>query len=237
MSSTTQTILITGANRGIGLAVTKQYLAKGETVLGACREPEKSAALQELGKLYPQTLRTVQLDVNSDESATAAGKATASKVDHIDALINMAAIMPTYDIKLEQLDMNDMRQAFETNVLGPMRVTRAFLPLLRRASNARVVNISTGVSSLTHKDNPNFYAYGSTKTALNMISRIMAFEFKKDNITVVSLDPGWVKTDMGGVNAPLAPEESSSGIVKTVNGLRPEDSSFFFDYTGKKLEW
>ncbi len=237
MGSTSQIILITGANRGIGYAVTKQYLAKGETVLGACREPEKNEALQELQKLYPQTLKTVQLDVNSDGSAIAAGKTAASKTDHIDVLINMAAIMPTYDIKLEQLDMNDMRRAFETNVLGPMRVTRAFLPLLRRSSDPRVINISTGVSSLTHKDNPNFYAYGASKTALNMISRIMAFEFKKDNITVISLDPGWVQTDMGGVNAPLSTEESSSGIVKTVNGLKKVDSSFFFEYTGKRLEW
>jgi NAD(P)-dependent dehydrogenase (short-subunit alcohol dehydrogenase family) len=237
MNASAQTILITGANRGIGLAVTKRYLEKGDEVLGACREPGKSETLAELVKLYPGQLKTLALDVNDEESVKAAAKSAAPASGRVDALINMAAIMPTYDIRLEKLDMNDMRQAFETNVLGPMRVTRAFLPLLRKSSRARVVNISTGVSQLSEKNNPNFYAYGSTKTALNMISRIMAFEFQPENITVISLDPGWVQTDMGGVNAPLKPEESSSGILKVVDGLKPSDSSFFFDYTGRKLNW
>lgn len=237
MGTSGQIVLITGANRGIGLAVTTRYLEKGDTVLGACREPAKSSALAELAKRYPGKLRTVQLDVNDEDSVRQAAKSLASDTDKIDVVINMAAIMPTYDIRLEKLDMNDMRQAFETNVLGPMRVTRSFLPFLRRSSNARVVNVSTGVSSLSHKDNPNFYAYGSTKTALNMITRIMAFEFQKENITVISLDPGWVQTDMGGVNAPLKPEESSSGILKTVDALKASDSSFFFDYTSQKLDW
>ncbi len=232
-----QTILITGANRGIGLAVTTRYLEKGDNVLGACREPQKSEALRDLEKLYPGKLKMVSLDVNSDESAAAAGKEAASKTEKVDVLINMAAIMPTYDVKLEQLDLNDCKKAFETNVLGPLRATRAFLPLLRKSSNPRVLNVSSGVSSLTHKDNPFFYAYGTSKTALNMMTRILAFEFKKENITVIALDPGWVKTDMGGVNAPLTPKESSTGIVKTADSLNAEDSSFFFDYTGKKLDW
>jgi NAD(P)-dependent dehydrogenase (short-subunit alcohol dehydrogenase family) len=175
-----ETILVTGANRGIGLAVAKV----------------------------------------------------------LDILINMAGIMPgKYDAKLEDLNFDDCRKAYETNTLGPLRITRYFLPLLRKSKKARVINVTSGLGSISGTDNPNFYAYGGSKAALNKVTRTLALELKKENIVAIVLDPGWVKTDMGGPNAWLTPEESSTAIVKTAKALSMDQTSLFIYNDGKELKW
>ena len=150
----------------------------------------------------------------------------------------MAGILPRpHDTKLENLDLQQCREAFETNALGPLRTSRGFLPLLRKAKKPRVVNVTSGCGSLSGKDNGEFYAYGTSKAALNMLSLTFAFEFKKEGIICVALDPGWVKTDMGGSNAQLTPEESSQAIVKTVKELTLERTASFIYNNGKELKW
>jgi NAD(P)-dependent dehydrogenase (short-subunit alcohol dehydrogenase family) len=231
-------ILVTGANRGIGLAVTKVFLSEGDRVFAACRDPKKAVELQELKKNHPQNLDLVEYDANSDKSVEAAAKEVAKKTDHLDVLINMAGIMlRPHDAKLEDLDFAQCRETFETNVLGPLRGSKFFLPLLRKSNQARIVNVTSGLGSISGTDNPHFYAYGASKSALNKVTRTLALELKPDNIVAVALDPGWVKTDMGGPNAWLTPEESSSAIVKTVKNLKMEQTSLFIHNDGKVLSW
>ena len=233
-----ETVLVTGANRGIGLAVAKVYAESGDKVFAACRQPEKADELKSLQKNHPGLVDLVALDVDSDESVKSAAKEVGGKAGHLDALINMAGIMPgRYDAKLEEMDFNDSRKAYETNVLGPLRTAKFFLPLIRKAKNGRIVNVTSGLGSISGTDNPNFYAYGASKSALNKVSRTLALELKKDNIVCVALDPGWVKTDMGGPNAWLTPEQSSTAIVKTVKDLTMERTSLFIYNDGKTLNW
>ncbi|HUO58623.1 MAG TPA: SDR family oxidoreductase [bacterium] len=233
-----ETVLVTGANRGIGFAVAKVYAESGDKVFAACRQPEKAEELKKLQKSHPGLVEPVALEVDSDDSVQAAAKVVAGKSAHLDALINMAGIMPgKYDSKLEDLDFKYCREAYETNVLGCLRTAKFFLPLLRKAKGARIVNVTSGLGSISGTDNPNFYAYGASKSALNKVSRTLAFELKKDNIVCVALDPGWVKTDMGGPNAWLTPEQSSTAIVKTVKGLTMDRTSLFIYNDGKELNW
>ncbi len=233
-----ENILVTGANRGIGLAITKVLLSQGDQVFAACRQPQQASELQTLKKLNPGKLEILAMGVDSDQQVEAASKEAAQKVQHLDILFNNAGISPPpFDSSLEKVELQKCREAFEVNVLGPMRVTRAFLPLLRKSAKPRVVNSTSGLASLAGKNEGHFYAYGVSKAALNMVTRTMAFEFKGENIIVVCMDPGRVRTDMGGPNASLAPEESASAIVKMVKGLTMAQTSLFLYNDGNPLKW
>ena len=233
-----QNFFITGANRGLGLAATQVALSEGDTVLAACRQPEKSEELKKLKAQYGARLVLVPLDVLSDSSVKEAAALAAKAIPQVDILLNVAGISPgPADAPLEQVDLQKCRDAYEVNVLGPLRVTRAFLPLLKKSANPRVVHFTSGLASLSGKSEGGFYAYGVSKTALNMLSRTMSFDLKKDNIVSVVLDPGWVQTDMGGPNAPLKPMEAAAPIVKTAKNLTLEKSGQFIYHDGKPLNW
>ncbi len=233
-----ENILVTGANRGIGLAVTQALLSQGDRVFAACRQPQQASELQALKKSNPNTLEILTMGVDSDSQVEAAAQEIAQKTSYLDILFNNAGISPPpYDASLEKLDLQKSRDAFEVNVLGPMRVTRAFLPLLRKSKKPRVVNTTSGLASLAGKSEGHFYAYGVSKAALNMVTRTMAFDFKQEGIIVVCMDPGWVRTDMGGPNASLAPEESAAAIVKTAKALTIAQTSLFLYNDGKPLKW
>jgi len=233
-----ETFLITGANRGIGLAVTKVLLSQGDKVFAACREPQKAEELKALQKSYPAALEMVALEVSSDSSVAQAAKTVSAKTPHLDVVFNNAGIQAQpYNAHLEQVELSKMRDSFEVNTLGPLRVSRAFLPLLRKASNPRIVNMTSGLASLSGKSEGAFYPYGVSKAGLNMLTRTMAFDLQGEKIVVVCLDPGWVQTDMGGPNAPLKPEESAGAIARTLKGLTMKQTSLFIYNDGKPLNW
>jgi NAD(P)-dependent dehydrogenase (short-subunit alcohol dehydrogenase family) len=232
-------IVVTGANRGIGLALTARFAELGQRVFAAARDPH-AGALSALTKKYPDRIDTLALDVNSDTSVAAAAEAVRALTPQVHVLVNMAGISPApFDARLETVELDKCRAAFETNVLGPLRVTRALLPLLRAGKTAerpaRVINVSSGVASISGKDNGIFYAYGISKTALNMLSRTMSFDLKDDGICVVALDPGWVRTDLGGPNAHLAPEESALGCANTILDLTLASTGKFLHYSGSEI--
>lgn len=233
-----QIVFLTGANRGIGLAVAKILLANGDTVIGAVRNPSKSGPLDALKAQYPKTLQVVPLDQNDDASTEACGRAVAALTDHVDAVLNIAGVqIPPHDQTLEDLEIQKVRDTYETDVIGPLRVTRALMPLLKKGHNPRLVNVSSGVGSIAMTDNPWFYSYGPAKAALNKVSRTLSFAYKADGVCVVALDPGWVRTDLGGPNAPLAPEESAGAIVKTLSKLDMTYTGKFIYNDGKELPW
>jgi NAD(P)-dependent dehydrogenase (short-subunit alcohol dehydrogenase family) len=176
------------------------------------------------------------MDVTSDESI----KAEESNVDiisaHLDVLVNNAAVFPEEgDESIFEMKLEHFREAFETNVLGVIRVTRAFVPLLEKGTNPRIVNISSGAGSVTAKDDHGYYAYAASKAALNMVTRGLAAEFRPRGICVVAMTPGWVKTDMGGPNAPLTPEQSARAIARTITTLTMEKTSLFLERTGGEV--
>ncbi|HEX4086077.1 MAG TPA: SDR family oxidoreductase [Chthoniobacteraceae bacterium] len=229
-----QTILITGANRGIGLALATELLEKGHRVLAAARHPARAGALEKLRDRHKGALEILQMDVTSDESVAKA----AAGAPPLDILVNNAAVFPEEgDESIFAMDLEHFREAFETNVLGVVRVSRAFFPRLEMGNDPRIVNISSGAGSVAGKDDSSYYAYSASKAALNMVTRAMAAEFRGRGVCVVAMTPGWVRTDMGGSDAPLSPGESATAIAKTITALTMEKSSHFIDRTGAEVSY
>ena len=227
-----QKILVTGASRGIGLALVRELVSQGHSVLGCARDAAGATALKETGAAV------VDLDVDSDESVSAAARHLASQPGGLDILVNNAAIFPEEGNEtLQDMDLRWFREAFETNVIGTVRVTRAFKPLLVRGINPRVVNISSGAGSISKKDDFAYYSYSASKAALNMVTRAIAAEYRGAGICVVAMSPGWVRTDMGGSNAPLSPEESARAIARTVTNLSMKQTSLFLERGGEQSDW
>jgi len=235
-----QNILVTGANRGIGLALTRRFLELGQRVFAGVRTKEKPGPLAELPPEQRERLTLLALDVTSDDSVRAAAARVASYTPRLDVLVNMAGISPApHDARLDAVDLAKCRDAFEVNVIGPLRTAQAFVPLLRAAASsaqpARLVNVSSGVASMAGKDNGMFYAYCVSKTALNMLSLTESFDLKGDHVCVVALDPGWVRTDLGGPNAHLSPEESAHPCADLILGLKLSQTGKFLHYSGSEI--
>lgn len=233
-----QSILITGANRGIGLALTAELLKGGHRVLAVARNPAKASDLEKLRGAHGQLLEVIELDVTSDESVKKAAANVEKMIEGLDVLVNNAAVFPEEgDESIFDMDLEHFREAFETNVLGVIRVTRSFVPLLEKGRNPRIVNISSGAGSVTAKHDHGYYAYSASKAALNMVTRALAAEFRPRSICVVAMTPGWVKTEMGGPNAPLAPEDSARSIARTITALTMDKSSLFLERSGAEVKY
>lgn len=232
-------ILITGANRGIGLALTRAYLERGDRVAATCRLPAKAAELHALKETYRDDLLLVRIDVNLGRSVAAAAEHAQEHFPRLDVLINNAGVAPGRAQEgLETLELAQVRDAFETNALGPLRTTRAFLPLLRKSKQPRVVNVSSGIGSLSRKPpEKHYYAYAASKAALNMFTRVSAAEFKEQGICIVAVTPGWVRTDMGGSDAELDPAVVAGELVTSIDHLTIEQTSLWFDRHGKISEF
>ncbi|MBD3319810.1 MAG: SDR family NAD(P)-dependent oxidoreductase [Chitinivibrionales bacterium] len=232
-------ILITGTSRGIGLALAKSFLSHGATVFATVRNPSSAASLQELQKAHDTALVIVPCDVSRDESVAECAEKTASQTDSLDILVNNAAIYPRPDNeRLENIPFEKIMAAINTNTIGPMRTAKAFIPLLKKGNNPRIVNISSGAGSISKLMAPQpSYGYAISKAALNMATRSMAGDLKEYGITVTAVSPGWVRTDMGGPSAAISPEESATSITKTVLGLTMEKSSLWLNRQGHEAEW
>lgn len=226
-------IFLSGANRGIGLALSRELLARGHALTAGVRAPAKAAELQELASGSGGSLSIVRLDVDSDSSVEQAKQG----LDSLDVLINNAAIFPEEGGEtLEAMELRWFREAFETNVVGVLRLTRALAPLLEKGSNPRVINVSSLAGSIGRKEDHAYYAYSTSKAALNMATRAVAAEYKPRGICVVALSPGWVKTEMGGPNAPLTPEESARSIADAVSTLTMKKAGLFLERNGSVLQ-
>ena len=234
-------ILITGANRGIGLALARAYLERGDRVAAACRHPAKATALNALKETYKDDLAIVRLDVNVSRSVAAAAADMAEHLPRLDVLINNAAISPgRVQEPLATLEMSQVRDAFDTNALGPLRTTRALLPLLKKSRLPRVVNVSSGAGSISDPAmDSHAYAYAGSKAALNMFTRLMAREYKPEGVCIAAMSPGWVRTDMGGADAELDPAAVASEMIAAIDGLTMEQTSLWLDRHGAvgKYAW
>jgi NAD(P)-dependent dehydrogenase (short-subunit alcohol dehydrogenase family) len=222
------TVLITGANRGLGLEMARQYSAAGWRVIGTARKPDSAQELTATGA------QVVQLDVTDQASVDRLARELAGRP--IDMLINNAGIQPLM-WKLDEIDIGTYEKALDVNTVGPVRTTLAFLPNLRSGTGRRIINITTDVSSIAGNTKGGFYGYRESKAALNMFNRSLASELGPEGFVCIVLHPGWVRTDLGGPNAPLGVEESVSGMRKVIESLEPSDNGEFLTWAGERLPW
>ncbi len=221
-------VLVTGANRGLGLELARQYAAAGWSVIGTARSPESANDLKALG------VRVLQLDVADDASVARLARDLGEQP--LDLLINNAGIMDRNQ-SLEEADVAAMARVLDVNALGPMRVTKALLPALRRGQTRQVVSITSGLGSIESNTSGGFYGYRESKAALNMFARSLAADLGDEGFTCIVISPGWVQTDMGGPNANLTPAESVHGMRAVIDKLTPADSGRFYNHDGATLPW
>ena len=221
-------VLITGANRGLGLEFARQYSDDGWTVIGTARSPDRADDLTALD------VEVMQLDVTDADSVSR----LASDLDGraIDMLINNAGIFPRFD-SLAETEFDAVALMLDVNVIGPMRVTQALLPNLTAGTQKKVINISSGLGSIENNGFGRFYGYRESKAAVNMFSKTLAVELADEGFTVLAQHPGWVQTDMGGPEATLTPEESITGMRAVIDNATPEMSGTFWSVDGEQVPW
>jgi NAD(P)-dependent dehydrogenase (short-subunit alcohol dehydrogenase family) len=224
----TGTVLITGANRGIGLELARQYTADGWQVIGTARRPDTADDLRDLD------VTVMQLDVTDQASV----EQLASDLDgqSIDVLINNAGILPMVR-SITDIDFEVFDRIMAVNTVGPIRVTQALLPNLRAGEMKKIINTSSIIGSISRKTSGGFYGYGESKAALNMFTRSLASELRSAGFICIVIHPGWVQTDMGGPNATVAVENSASGIRNVIANLTAEGSGEFWTFEGQRLPW
>lgn len=229
-----QTWMITGANRGIGLAITTQLLRRGDHVIAAVRDPE-AKALVELAAAHPGQLTPLALDVTSDASTAAAKDALAGRA--IDVLLNNAGVYGPRDRQSGlDVDFDAWREVFEVNVYAPLRVAQAFLPNIEAGQGRKIATITSRMGSIGA--NPgNALIYRSSKAAVNMTMVVFGNSVRDRNVSVLLFHPGWVQTDMGGGGADITPAESAGGLIRTIDASGMAETNSFRDYKGEKIAW
>jgi NAD(P)-dependent dehydrogenase (short-subunit alcohol dehydrogenase family) len=227
-TSTPSNYLVTGANRGLGLAFARALSQRGDLVIASARRPDKARELSAL------PVRVEPLDVADRRSIEALARALAGQP--IDVLINNAAIAEAGP-GAARLRPEDLELTFRVNTVGPLAVTQALLPNLRAGRRRLVVSLSSGLGSVSTNDSGGWAAYRISKAALNQLTRTFAAEMANEGFTFILISPGWVRTDMGGSGATLSPAESVAAMLKVLDRVKPSDSGRFFDQRGKQVPW
>lgn len=237
-------VVVTGANRGIGLELVRQLLERGHAVEAATRKPEEANDLKKLGARPSARLRVHACDVNDDASVKAfaaalgegAGVDGRSPVAGVDVLVNNAGVLGKMQSMVD-LDLDDVMHTFSVNALGPIRVTRALLPLLRKSEVRKVIHVTSRMGAIHDNTSGGAYGYRMSKAALNMAMKSMSVDYRKDRIITIVINPGWVQTDMGGTQAPTPVQESVRGILEVMDNVTLEQSGTFWDYRGHTVDW
>lgn len=224
------TILITGTNRGIGLEMAKQALAKGWTVYGSARGEvtDADAHICEHPKFH---------DLRFDVTDHVAVRAAAEAIDApIDILINNAGIIGPERQSTLDMDFDGFAQTLAVNTLAPLAVSQTFLPQLKKSTNPRIVTVSSQMGRMSYAKSDRI-AYRASKAAVNKVMQGLATDLAPMGVAVALVHPGWVRTDMGGAEADIAPAESASGILALAEGLTLEGTGQFYNWDGSPAEW
>ena len=224
------TVLITGAGRGLGLEFARQYAADGWKVIATIRRSDAKATLQSLGADVDVRLADVA-DRGSIGRLAADLRGVA-----IDVLINNAGIYGPSGLAIGKLDYAAWEQVLRVNVLGPAAMSEALRDNVAASGRRIIVMMSSRLGSIMEM-RAGDYLYGSSKAALNAVTKSFASALGGRGVIVVALSPGWVRTDMGGAGAPLAPETSIAGMRKVIAGLSRRDSGRFINYDGSDIPW
>lgn len=231
-----RTVLITGANRGLGLEFTRQLLARGDAVIATCRQPAQATALQALGAAHPGQLRVLALDVASE----AARAQFTAALEHalagtaLDLLINNAGVLHSGE-RFGHVTQAALEESLRVNAIGPFLLTQALAEHLR--DGATVANLTSQLGSIARVSRFGTPSYCAGKAAQNMLGAQLAQALSPRGIVVLQLHPGWVQTDMGGAQAPLSVRESAAGLLAVIAAATPAQSGRFLDWQGQELPW
>lgn len=226
--------LVTGANRGLGLAFTRALLAEGASVLACCRAPEQATALAELREAHPQRLRVLPLALPGEAAIAALAREVEALDVRLDLLVNNAGMLVSGE-RFGTVTADALRDSFAVNAAAPFLLVQALAP--RLADGARVLNVSTRLSSIAGVTELRTPSYAMSKAALNMATRQLAAALRPRGIPVVAVSPGWVRTDMGGSGATLEAEESVRGMLALIDRVTLDDSGRLFGHDGSAIAW
>lgn len=227
-----KTLLITGANRGIGLEYVRQYAAAGWQVIACCRAPATADALNALAQQYA-SIRVEALDVA--DFVAIRRLAASLQTTPIHVLINNAGVYP--ESAFGQTDDDAWLHAFKVNSMSTLKLAEAFMPHLVKAGGAKLVAMTSKMGSIEDNSSGGEYIYRSSKTALNMVVKSLAIDLTKYGVAVALLHPGWVKTDMGGPHGLIDVQTSVNGLRQVIADLSLEDSGKWVAYDGKPIPW
>ena len=229
-------VLVTGANRGLGLEFVRQLFARGDRVIAGCRQPKRATTLEMLAREHLGQLHLRPLDMADPVSVAAFAREAARLFDGLDLLINNAG-MNVRGERFGSVAADALDASLRTNASGPFLLAQALAPSLLKGANPVVANISSQLGSIANTDAFHTPSYAISKAALNMATVLLANALRPEGVRVVALHPGWVRTDMGGAGAPLTAAESVGWMLLTMDAIRPEHSGGFLDYRGEPLPW
>ncbi|MEE9162524.1 MAG: SDR family oxidoreductase [Candidatus Neomarinimicrobiota bacterium] len=229
-------VFITGSSRGIGLGLVRHSLARGDRVFASCRSPEQAFQLNELQQEHGDRLTVLPLDVTDPAAIQSAAATVGGLAEGLDILYNNAGVGGGEN-DLGHVDGEDLVQTFRVNSVGPLLVSQALLPLLRKGDRPVIAGITSRMGSIDDNGSGGYYAYRASKAALNMVTTSLAVDLSTAGIIAVVLHPGWVRTDMGGKHARISVDKSVKGMLKVVDGLGKGDSGRFLAWDGEEIPW
>lgn len=228
------TVLITGANRGLGLEFVRQYADDGARVIACARLTGEAKALLDLATPSRGKITVHPLDVSSESAVAQLAEEIAG--EPIDILINNAGVYGGDHQRLGNIDYETWLRTFSVNTLGPVRITEALRANVLKGREKKVIAITSAMGSTPRHDGAALI-YRSSKAALNNVMKGLSVALKGDGIVVVPIHPGWVQTDMGGSNAPLTPERAVAAMRKVIAGLTAAESGLYLNYDGTEIPW
>lgn len=229
--------LVTGANRGLGLEFTRQLLARGDRVVATCRQPGKATKLNALAGEYPGRLHVLPLDVAEPKTHAELARELPLVLGddgRLDLLLNNAGVLHSGE-RFGRLGADILEHSLRTNASGPLLLTQALAPWL--ADGARVVNLSSRLGSIAGTTRFGTPSYNISKAALNMATVLMAHALAERGIVVFAISPGWVRTEMGGEDAEVAPEDAVAGVLRQAAAVEAGDSGRFIGTGGEDIPW
>ncbi|MGC8723867.1 MAG: SDR family oxidoreductase [Acidobacteriota bacterium] len=229
------TILISGCSRGIGLEFARQYAEAGWRVLATCKRPPGSTALMDLREKHGEEVQVHGLDVRNSEEIL--HLAQSLREQPIDILLNNAGVYGPEEQGLGSAEPEAWIEVLKVNTIAPLLMAQAFLPNVERGARRIIATVTSLMGSIGDNGSGGHYLYRSSKAAVNMVARSLAVDLKGKGIISVVLHPGWVRTDMGGPQAPTGVEESVSGMRRVLDGLTMKESGGFFQFDGERLPW
>ena len=227
-------VLITGANRGLGLGFVKKYLGKNVHVVCTTRDIPSSKELLAIKERFPDNLEIFELDLLKENAGGTLSNLLGDRP--IDILINNAGVGSSNQ-HFKAVLPKPWLEVLKVNLIAPLMVTQSVIDNVKKGSDKKICFLSSQLGSIADNTSGGMYIYRSSKTGLNQLVKSLSVDLKPQGITVVSLHPGWVKTDMGGPNAPVSIDESIEGMMKVIDTTNIRDTGRFLNYDGKELPW
>jgi len=228
------TVMITGANRGIGLELLRQYAERGWRVLGTCRDPGAATEAQSIAGAH-DSVSLPMLAVTDAAAVDALAQSLAGTA--IDVLLLNAGVMSPASNTLGKLDAADFLRVLQVNVVAPAICAQAFRPHVAASERRIMVGMGSFLGSMASNSDGGLYSYRSAKAGIHAIMRSLSVDLREEGITAIAMHPGWVQTDMGGADAAISTEESVRGMISVIDGLKGEDSGRLLTYAGEALPW